>query len=359
MSGTSLDGVKAALISTDGVDIFKILFTSEFPYPEHIRAQIRLILGKKINQSQDKILIESVEALVSEWLVQLIENIKAEHLNEIDLIGLEGPTICHDPENKYTYQLGKGREICSQVKIKLVTHFHNADILNGGQGAPITASYYNALAQDIGKPAAFINIGGTTNLTWIGHYGEIIAFDCGPGNALIDDWMLKHGGVAMDFNGRVAASGTADEKIVGQMMKHRFFAKYPPKSLDRSEFDSKAEHLEGLSLFDGAATATAFISEAIAYSLAFYLPEIPAQAIICGGGAKNPTLVRFIRQRLKDMAVATILEEEAGIKINDAAAIAFLAARRLYALPITFPGTTGIAEPMTGGEIYNGESKDI
>ena len=139
------------------------------------------------------------------------------------------------------------------------------------------------------------------------------------------------------------------------LLKHEFFAKYPPKTLDRNEFNNKIEHLEGLSLENGAATVTDFIAEAIAYSIAFYLPEIPAQAVICGGGAKNPTLLRLLKARLKHMNISTLPEYELDCKIDDASAIAFLAARRIYSLPITFPTTTGISSAMTGGEIYNKE----
>lgn len=353
MSGTSLDGIKVSLISTDGIDIYETKICRYYNFDENLRKKIRLCLGKKSDIKEDKILIDDAETQITDFLCSVIEEIKAEVDVDIDAIGLEGPTICNEPEKHYTYQLGKGKIIANKTGINVVTHFHNADILNGGLGFPITPTYYNFLAQNLGKPIAFINIGGTTSITWIGHFGEIIAFDCGPGNALIDDWMFKHAGVLMDHNGKCAAMGKVHEKIVNNMLKHHFFAKYPPKTLDRNEFNHKVEHLEGLSLHDGAATVTDFIAEAIAYSLSFYLPEVPAQAVICGGGAKNPTLLRFLRTRLKNMNIATLPENELDIEINDSCAIAFLAARRIYSLPITFPTTTGISSAMTGGEIYN------
>ena len=352
MSGTSLDGIKVSLISTDGIDIYETKISRYFNFDENLRKKIRLCLGKKTCVPEDKIFIDEAEQQITDFLCSVIDEIKADTDVEIDAIGLEGPTICNEPENHYTYQLGKGKIIANKTGIDVITHFHNADILNGGLGFPITPTYYNFLAQNLGKPIAFINIGGTTSICWIGHFGEIISFDCGPGNALIDDWMSKHAGVLMDHNGKCAAMGKVNEKIVANMLKHDFFAKYPPKTLDRNEFSNKVEHLEGLSLHDGAATVTDFIAEAIAYSLAFYLPEVPAQAVICGGGAKNPTLLRFLRNRLKNMNIATLPENELDVEINDAYAIAFLAARRIYSLPITFPTTTGIASAMTGGEIY-------
>lgn len=352
MSGTSLDGIKVSLISTDGIDIYETKISGYFNFDENLRLKIRHCLGKKYYITEDKTLIYEAESQITDFLCSVVEEIKNESDIDIDVIGLEGPTICNEPENHYTYQLGKGKTLANKTGIDVVTHFHNADILNGGLGFPITPTYYNFLAQNLGKPIAFINIGGTTSITWIGHFGEMIAFDCGPGNALIDDWMLKHAGVEMDYGGKCAAMGKIHEKIVNTMIKHDFFAQYPPKTLDRNEFSNKVEHLEGLSLHDGAATVTDFIAEAIAYSLAFYLPEVPAQAVICGGGAKNPTLLRFLRTRLKNMNIATLPESELEVEINDACAIAFLAARRIYSLPITFPTTTGIASAMTGGEIY-------
>lgn len=355
MSGASLDNVRFSLVSTDGVDIYDCLMQRQAFLPDDLRNEIRSVYHKKITDEKYQTQIKQVEAQTTDFFVRLIEEITNEYDQRVDLIGLEGPTICHEPENQFTYQLGKGRDIASRTGIKTVTHFHNADILNGGLGQPIFASYYNALAQDLGKPVVFINIGGVTDLTWIGHYGEIYGFDCGPGNAVIDDWMLKHSGVLMDYNGKAAALGNVDEKIVAQMMKQPFFAKYPPKFAARDAFNDKVEHLEGLSVQDGAATVSSFVAESIAYSVVLYLPEMPVQAILCGGGSQNPTLVRLIRQKLKSMQIETILAPDAGIVVDSSQAVAYLAARRVYRLPISFPSTTGVPAPITGGEIYEKE----
>lgn len=353
--GASLDGIKAELVLTDGVDIFAAQKFRKFAYPESLLQKIRSVIGKKVTVPEDKILIDNAESEFSVFIRQIVEEYISESESPVELIGLEGPTICHEPQNRYTYQLGKGRILAQDTGIKVVTHFHNADILNGGLGAPISASYYQTLAQKLEKPAVFINIGGITTIAYSGRLGEICAFDCGPGTALIDDWLLKHGGVAMDYDGRFAALGHADEKITAALLKHEYFAKYPPKFINRDGFNDKTEHFEGLSLEDGAATATAFISEAIAYALAFYLPEVPVTAILCGGGAHNPTLVRHIRQKLKEMSIEAHTAKELGMEINEAQAAAFLAARRLHYLPITFPTTTGVPEPISGGEIYEKE----
>lgn len=354
--GASLDGIKAELVLTDGVDIFAADKFRKFPYPESLFQKIRAIIGKKADNPEDKALIDAAEIEFSEFIRHIVELYVQESESPIELIGLEGPTICHEPENKYTYQLGKGRILANDTGIKVVTHFHNADILNGGLGAPISASYYQTLAQKLEKPVVFINIGGITTIAYCGQLGEICAFDCGPGTAMIDDWLLKHGGVAMDYDGKFAAIGHPDEKITAALLKHEYFTKYPPKFINRDGFNDKMEHFEGLSLENGAATATAFISEAIAYALAFHLPDVPVTAILCGGGARNPTLVRHIRQKLKDMKIEAHTAKELNMEINEAQAVAFLAARRIHFLPITFPTTTGVSEPIAGGEIYEKEA---
>lgn len=354
--GASLDGIKAEFVTTDGLDIFSAKTFRHIPYSENLFKKIRKIIGKKVTDENDKLIIEDVERDFSQFLASVVLEYQEEYGSQFDAIGLEGPTICHEPQNLYTYQLGKGRRLAEDTGFKVITHFHNADVLNGGAGSPITASYYQALTQQTGKSTVFINIGGVTTMNFIGNLGEILAFDCGPGTALIDDWMLKHAGMAMDYNGKFAATGHVHEKIVASLMKHGYFAKYPPKFISRDCFKDKIEHLEGLSFEDGAATATAFVCESIAYSAAFYLPEVPQQAILCGGGSFNPTLVRIVRQRLKDMGINVSTSKDIDIEINEAQAIAFLAARRLYNLPVTFPTTTGVAVPITGGEIYEKEA---
>ena len=162
MGGTSLDGIKFAVDSTDGLDVYNVKSASQILYPEFLQQKIRSVLGKKITNPEDKALIDEVEALFTDFLINSISEIIREQDEPIDVISLEGPTICHDGEDKYTYQLGKGRTIAEKLGIKLVTHFRNADILNGGQGSPITATYYSALSQNLEKPTVFINIGGNT-----------------------------------------------------------------------------------------------------------------------------------------------------------------------------------------------------
>ena len=356
-SGTSFENIKYAYILTDGVDIYKTFLTGQIPLSEFLRTKIALIVGKDSRNTDDKVLIDAVENDVTSFMVDVLRELISSSAQKADLIGIEGPTIAHNIEEKYTYQLGKGRKIFETFQIPVVSHFHNADLINGGQGNPIGATYYQALATNLEKPALFINIGGVTSLTYIGAFGDMLSFDCGPGNGILNEFMQKHAGIAMDYNGQSAACGTANEKIVNGLMRAEFFEKKPPKALNRDFFADKMEHFEGLSVQDGAATIVAFIAESIAVSVSTICADMPRTIFICGEGAFNPTLVRSIKQKLKQQGLTAQTTHD-DIKPDDAACIAFLAARRLYNLPVTFPSTTGVSAPVTGGKIYDKDNID-
>lgn len=352
MGTSTFGGVELALLRTDGLDILERKKAYVVPYPDEMKEKIKSVLGLKrdIGDNEEKLAV--VDSEVSDFYVQLIKDFATECNELIDVVGIEGITVLHNPDIQYTYQLGNGRYIAKKTGIKTVTHFRNADICSGGQGTPISSVYFNAVATDETKPVVYVNISGKTSLTWIGSFGEIAGFDCGPGDNFINHWTEKHAHMDNDYNGRLAAMGCVHEKIVNSLMHHKFFAKFPPKSAYTGIFADKAEHLEGLSLEDGAATATAFVAESICYSICLYLPEIPKKVIICGKGASNPTLIRFIRQRLPSIDV--FVSKEIGVPVDtvNAEISAFLSARSIYALPITFPSTTGVTEPISGGEIY-------
>ncbi|MBO4284718.1 MAG: anhydro-N-acetylmuramic acid kinase [Alphaproteobacteria bacterium] len=354
MCSGALKSVKCALVSTDGVDIYQTYLKKRFVLPDDLRVQIVSVMGKNVALLNEKTLIDAADDNLTAFLIDIIEEIKNQTPVKIDLLGIEGPTIALDAAQKYTYQLGRGRQIFEHFALPTATHFHNSDILHGGQGAPLTATYYQALALKLIKPTLFIDIGGVTTLTFIGTLGQICAFDAAPGNALLDRFMQKHAGVDIDYNGKSAALGTPDFKIVANLMRCDFFEKKPPKALVRDAFKNKEEHFEGLSVKDGAATIVEFIAEAVDLSVKTLLPEKPASTVICGGGAQNPTLVRAIRQKLKNENIKTedILPR---FLPDDGEAFAFLAARTFYALPITFPSTTGVATPLSGGKLYSKE----
>lgn len=349
---TSLDGLGLALMETDGIDVYRQGPAFVIPYEEELLEQIRSVLGKRADSPEHAAEIRRAETVFTEFAAAAVKDFVREEGVSPDILGFAGHTICHRPSEHYTHQIGDGRRLAELTGIKTAARFRSADILAGGQGAPFAPVYYEALTSKMRRPLAVIDVGGTSEVVWFGTSGEMKAFVSGPGNAVINDWVMKHGGMHIDYNGRLAITGRVDEKILAVLMHHKYIALNPPKACDRTVFAEKMEHLEGLSLEDGAATATAFVAESIAYSMALYLPEPPEEAIVCGGGAKNPTLMRFLRQRLPNMTVKTAVEAGWQPEAVDAQEAAFWAVRRLHWLPLSFPATTGAAEPVIGGEIF-------
>ncbi len=353
---TSLDGLGLSLMETDGIDVYRQGTSYIVPYEDNLLEQIYSILGKRADSQSDMEKIQKVQKNYTEFAVKMAKEFINDEGLRPDIIGFAGHTTCHRPQEHYTHQIGDGQMMANLMEIKTIAHFRNADILAGGQGAPFAPVYYQALTSKMEHPLVVIDIGGTAEIVWFGSNGEMKAFVSGPGNAIINDWVIKHSGQQMDYNGRLAISGKTDEKILATLMHHKYIALNPPKACDRTIFLEKAEHLEGLSLEDGAATATSFVAESIAYSMALFLPEPPQRVIVCGGGAKNPTLMRFIRQRLSDITIETAVDVGWQPEAVDAQEAAFWAVRRLYYLPISFPSTTGAVEPVIGGEIFEPSS---
>lgn len=351
LSGSALDGVDIAYIRTDGVDVYETGHMMSVPYEESLRQKVRSILGIRPDTPENQALLNEVEEELTTFWAQAVREYIETYDVKIDVIGLEGHTVCNDPKEHYIYQLGDGHLLAQLTGIQVVYNFHAADIAAGGQGAPLDVTFYNAVTSQYPRPLAVVDISSISSIAWLGSYGEMVAFNSGPGNAAIDEWVFKHAGMHMDYNGKLAIMGHINEQIVAAMMKHKYFAQYPPKSTHREEFREKLEHLEGLSLEDGAATATAFVAESIAYSLLLYVPDIPKRIMVCGGGAKNPTLMRFLRQKLANIEVCTAEDWGCDSLAVDVQAVAYLAVRRLHFLPISFPTTTGVIEPMVGGKI--------
>ena len=349
MSGTSLNGVDLALVCTDGVDVKDFGASRSFPYEDELRQKIRSLSGKKE-------VPESWKMELDEELTRFHFTCIEEFLKDCDIkpeiIGYHGHNLYFNASERVCIQAGSPKLLSELLGIKVVSGFHKADMEAGGQGEPMEALYVNALSTDFEKPIAFLNIGGVASLVWIGINGEMLGFDVGPGNAVINDWVYKHGGLYMDYNGKLAITGNIHPQILNSLMKHKFFGLYPPKAIDRDYFKDKLEHLEGLSLEDGAATVTTFVAEAVAYSMAMYLPEMPKKVVVCGGAINNPTLLRFLKVRLPNVDVVT--GEEVGVKCKgfSAGAYAFLAVRSLYHMPLSFPSVTGVKEPQLGGEIF-------
>jgi anhydro-N-acetylmuramic acid kinase len=264
----------------------------------------------------------------------------------IDVVGFHGQTVLHAPERRLTVQLGDGPGLAHAVGIDVVYDLRAADCAAGGQGAPLAPVYHRALADRLPeRPVAVLNVGGVANVTWIGREGGLLAFDTGPGNAMIDDWMQRRLGRPRDDDGALAATGRVHDDYVTHYLRHSYFGEPPPKSLDRNAFP--LELVAGLAPEDGAATLTAFTAASVAAARAHF-PEQPLLWIVSGGGRRNRTLMAMLAERV-EAAVAPA--EAAGMDGDavEAEAWAYLAVRSLAGLPISFPGTTGVPRPMAGG----------
>lgn len=341
MSGTSLDGVDAAFLETDGENHIKPGPFVSVPYEEGLRARLRACFGKTAEETRD------VENDLTVAHAEAIKKLGVS-LKDVDLIGFHGQTISHAPEKGFTCQIGDGELLASLTGVRVVNDFRTADVKAGGQGAPLVPVYHQALAGKLDKPVVFINIGGVANVTYVGTNGSLLAFDTGPGNALVDDWMLKKSGHKFDEAGKAALAGRVDEAVLKQLLAHPFFAAPVPKSLDRNAFASKI--YEGLSLENGAATLAAFTVQSIARAAKFF-PGTPQQWIVAGGGRHNNYLMQELQRALKAPVVSIDTLGFDGDAI-EAEAFAYLAVRSVRGLPLSFPMTTGVPQPMTGGRLH-------
>lgn len=352
MSGTSLDGIDVALLRTDGEGLVERGRSRTFPYDEGQRELLRRALTAAIavtDRRDRRGILGEAEAALTHWHGEAVKSFcRAIDLSlaEVNIVGFHGQTVIHRPERRLTVQLGDGQELADMLRVPVAYDLRAADVAAGGQGAPLVPVYHRALAEGFPKPIAFINIGGVANVTWVGRSGELVAFDTGPGNALIDDWMKAHTGKARDENGATARRGRVDEATVAQFLGDSFFEQPGPKSLDRNSFAGIS--LEGLPLADGAATLVAVTARSIAASVV-HMPEPPESWIVCGGGRHNAAIMDALTTWLPNVMPA----EACGLNGDsmEAEAWAYLAVRSLRELPLTFPGTTGVEEAITGGVI--------
>jgi anhydro-N-acetylmuramic acid kinase len=269
---------------------------------------------------------------------------------DVAVVGFHGQTVLHRPELRLTVQIGDGAALARLLRVPVVFDLRAADVAAGGQGAPLVPVFHRALVEGLARPhpVAVLNIGGVANVTYIDGAAELIACDTGPGNALIDDFMRARTGTPYDRDGAAAAKGRIDAAWLAAALARPFFAAPPPKSLDRNAF--AALDASALSVEDGAATLTAFTAAAVA-AVVPLLPRPPRTWIVAGGGARNPTLMRMLAQRLKPATVETAQAVGWSSDAVEAQAFAYLAVRALTGLPISFPDTTGAPRPMTGGVI--------
>ena len=368
MSGTSLDGVDAALLRTDGVTVEAFGPGAERPYRPGDADAIAAVMNAPSdyrppsNDARARQLSEAaadVDRLHAEATASLIAGSGLSP----ELVGYHGQTVAHDPEAGWTWQLGDGEALARAVNRPVVWDFRNADMEAGGEGAPLAPFYHWALARHIGlaAPVAFLNIGGVANVTWVDPRapspetpGALLAFDTGPGNALLNDWMMRRVGAPLDRGGAAAVAGTVARgalSLSNEAMSRAvaYLDRPAPKSLDRNDFSGFVDAIGGLSTEDGAATLTATTVDMIALS-GPKLPSPPARWLVCGGGRKNPVMMLGLAERL---GVPVEPVEAVGLDgdMLEAQAFAYLAVRVARGLPTSAPSTTGCAAPVVGGRI--------
>ena len=348
MSGTSLDGIDAAVLITDGERIEGFGDSAYREYSDRERAGLRRALGR---WPEDDV-AEAAEIVLKGHDVLL------SGFDGIDLVGFHGQTLAHDPHGRGTHQVGDGAELAKRLRRPVVWDFRSADVRLGGQGAPLAPFYHFALAKwmKAKAPLAFLNLGGVGNLTYVDpsverpeDAGALLAFDTGPANALIDDLILSRTGRSRDEDGAMAARGEIDDAIVAGFLDQPYFYKIPPKSLDRDTFSALATAVSGLSDADAAATLTAATALSVAAGIEF-CPTPPETIWTCGGGRHNPTMMRMIEASL---SIPVRPVEDAGLDgdMLEAQAFAHLAVRVARGLPTSCEGTTGVRAAVSGGTL--------
>lgn len=360
MSGTSMDGIDAALIDTDGERIAFLGPALTLPYDGETRALLVAAMedARGLNARTDRpgrlaeaeIRITDLHAAAVRALLDTLRLTTG----DIDLVGFHGQTVLHRPDAGLTVQIGAIDRLADALGVPVAADFRAADVAAGGEGAPLVPVFHQALVGGLGLrgPVAVLNIGGVSNITYVDGAMAPIACDAGPGNALIDDFLFARTGTPFDADGRAAAAGRVDTMRVATVLAHPFFRRPPPKSLDRNEFRSFVHQhmgLDALSVEDGAATLTALTAAGIAAILG-HMPDRPRTVIVAGGGARNPTLLAMLAAKIK-MPVTTAEAVGWSGDALEAHAFGYLAARTLRGLPLTFPGTTGVAGPLAGGVI--------
>lgn len=359
MTGTVLDGmVDVAAVRTDGIDVHELGPWMLVPYPEAVRKLLEEAVAAarewQFEGPEPAVLRRAEEALTLAQAEAVREFLRdAGRAIDAAIVGFHGQTVLHRPPQPDrlgdTRQLGDGKSMARMLGIPVAYDFRTADMRAGGQGAPLAASYHAALLRRAGAApsSAVLNLGGVANITWWGGDDAIVAFDTGPASAPLNDWVGRHGLGEMDRGGRLAKQGRVDEAKLSLLLRHPYFSMPPPKSLDRNGFS--AALVNGLSAADGAATLTALVGAAVGKALGL-LPKRPEALIVCGGGRKNPAIIDAIRERAH---VEPVLAETIGWRGDavEAECFAYLAVRVSRALPITFPLTTGVKRPMTGGRL--------
>lgn len=372
MSGTSLDGIDAALIRSDGERILAMGESLTLPYEEELRRRLR---GAVYGHGDISTVMRDMTLAHADAVHQLLAK-SALSAEEVDVIGFHGQSIDHRPDKGITLQIADPALLAEKTGIDVVSDFRRRDVAAGGQGAPLVPLFHAAMVADLPKPIAVLNIGGIANITWIGDDGDILAFDTGAGNVLLNEWLGKHTGTHVDLDGKTSRKGKVDEEVLKIYLQDPFFEKAPPKSIDRNYFHiSPVRHL---SLEDGAATLAAFTVQSIVEAQKHF-PAPVKSWIVAGGGRHNPSIMERLRQQLnsplplaggvrgREVNAPTqpppqVGEEQTQVlsaeqaswdgDALEAQAFGFLAIRSLLGLPLSLPTTTGVSRAVTGGALW-------
>ena len=353
MSGTSVDGIDAALVTTDGNSLARTPHVLTGEYKSATKQAILHVVNNPESLLADRSTVKELEVLIAEDHATVVNELAQRAAVPIDLLGFHGQTVFHSPDTAVTIQLGDACALASLTGINTVHDFRLNDMAQCGQGAPLAPIYHRYLLSQCGvqSPAAFLNIGGISNVTlWDGD--TLLGFDCGPGNCLMDDYMRTHFDRAFDKAGAIAAQGMVDQTILNQLMSDSYFKLAPPKSLDRQYFSAMQVQLQSLSRQDAMATLNAFTVESIVCSVE-QLSTQPLSMIVAGGGQHNAVLMNDL-----DMHLPCDVKTSNAFGMNgdytEAELMAYLAARHHYEMPFTFPGTTGVSAPCCGGKTVHG-----
>ena len=357
-----MDGIDIALVKSDGHDSVERGATMFVPYNAGIRTRIEAGLSDAISITQRNQRPGNLAALETE--ITILHANAVEHFlrantldaSAVDIVGFHGQTVLHRPDRAMSVQLGNGQQLAETIGIDVIYDMRANDMTHGGQGAPLVPVYHRALAKSIGDasplqeilPLAFVNIGGISNVTYIGQDDTLIAFDCGPGNALIDQWIKRHTDKNYDDGGRLASQGKVIETIASQYLSHPFFVNSTPKSLDRNDFTALED--DTISLQDGARTLANITARAIMKSVEHF-PTPPSCWIICGGGALNKVIVNDLHDLAKPYGADVKLASDLNLDpmTIEAEAFAYLAIRAKLGLELTWPATTGCSQAVSGG----------
>ncbi|MDB9915496.1 anhydro-N-acetylmuramic acid kinase [Alphaproteobacteria bacterium] len=350
MTGTSMDGIDISLVQTNGLDLRRLNKNYFYKYNNKTKSFLMNILNEDISFNLKR--KQHLDEFITNEHYLALKDLDI--IETCDLVGFHGQTIHHDPENKISIQLGNPKRLAKMLNKDVIFDFRSNDLKLGGQGAPLAPIYHEFIIKkfNLKLPSCILNIGGVSNLTyWDGK--QLIGFDTGPGNGLMDNYMSVILDKHFDKNGTLASKGTPDKKVIKSFLNHEFFKKPPPKSLDKHSFITFYNDLlkKNYSNADFMATLAELTVESIAASLEF-LPQKVDSILITGGGYRNINLVKLLENRLR---LKFLNEKQLGIDFDfiESELIAYLSARSFYNLPITFPSTTGVLQPLSGGKLYN------